>query len=378
MNSDSTASIPNLLIVDDCPNSLELLASVLQDKGYRVQVVPSGERALEAALRQPPDLILLDILMPNLDGYEVCARLKTDVQLRRVPVIFISALDGAIDKVKAFAAGGVDYVAKPFQFEEVEARIRTHLALHRQERQLEQNLLRLQQLEHQRDNLVHMIVHDLRSPVCGIAMTLELLQASPKPGLAMAAELLRTAAGSVDLLKAMITQLLDISRLEAGQMPLQKAEHNLVQTLRTSLASCTRLVGQRWVDLHAPAACLASYDDAIIGRVASNLLSNASKFTRPDGAIRLTVERQAELVKVAVTDSGPGIAAQYHQKIFEKFAQVELRQERLGSGLGLAFCKLAVEAHGGQIGVESEPGHGSTFWFTLPVGEACRQKDLPL
>jgi putative two-component system response regulator len=84
MNSDSTASIPNLLIVDDCPNSLELLASVLQDKGYRVQVVPSGERALEAALRQPPDLILLDILMPNLDGYEVCARLKTDVQLRRV------------------------------------------------------------------------------------------------------------------------------------------------------------------------------------------------------------------------------------------------------------------------------------------------------
>jgi signal transduction histidine kinase len=370
MNTEAPVPAPDLLVADDSPTNLKLLGSLLQDKGYRVRLVPSGERALAAARREPPDLILLDIQMPEMDGYEVCRRLKADPGLQSIPVIFISALDGAIDKVKAFAVGGADYVPKPFQFEEVEARVRTHLALCRHERQLAENLLRLQNLEQLRDNLVHMIVHDLRSPVCGIGLALELLQGSPKPDPGSAAELMRTATGAVEALNAMITQLLDISRLEAGQMPLKKEQHDLGHTLRATVASLAALVGQRRIRQDAPEPCLACYDADILGRVVANLLANACKFTRPDGEIQLAVTRQAGLVRVTVTDTGRGIAPQYHRQIFEKFAQAELRHERLGTGLGLTFCKLAVEAHGGQIGVESEPGHGSTFWFTLPAGDA--------
>jgi signal transduction histidine kinase len=369
MQPEALTPAPNLLIVDDSPANLDLLSDLFRDKGFRVSPVPSGQRALQAARHEPPDLILLDIQMPDLDGYEVCARFKADPDLQAIPVIFISALDDAIDKVKAFGAGAVDYIAKPFQFEEVEARVRTHLALRRHERQLEANLRRLQTLEHLRDSLVHMIVHDLRSPVSGISLALELLQASPQPEPVVAAALLRAAAEAANSLKAMITQLLDISRLEAGQMPIKKEARDLGRTLQATVTSLATLLGPRRVSLHTPELCLAAYDDEIVGRVVTNLLTNACKFTRPDGEIRLAVARQAECARVTVTDTGRGIAPQYHQKIFEKFDQAELRQERLGTGLGLAFCKLAVEAHGGQIGVESEPGRGSTFWFTLPVGE---------
>ena len=370
MKTDAMAPVPNLLIVDDTPANLELLADLLQNKGYRVRPVPSGERALLAAHHEAPDLILLDINMPGMDGYEFCRQLKADVDLRAIPVIFISALDGVIDKVKAFGVGGVDYVAKPFQFEEVEARVRTHLTLRQHERQLEENFIQLQKLERLRDSLVHMIVHDLRSPVAGILMTLELLQGAAPPDSATRAELVRAAAGTARGLEAMITQLLDISRLEAGQMPIHKEAHNLTQTLRTTAASVAAILGGRRLEVRAPESFRVAYDENLVGRVVVNLVTNACKYTRPDGEVLMAVTPQGGAVRVSVTDTGRGIAPEYHQMIFQKFGQAELRQERLGTGLGLAFCKLAVEAHGGQIGVESEPGQGSTFWFTLPLGDA--------
>ena len=132
-NSNASSTI---LVVDDTPANLQLLTGMLKERGYKVRPAPNGELALRAAQLNPPDLILLDICMPEMDGYEVCARLKADVRLRDIPVLFISALDEATDKVRAFQAGGVDYVAKPFQLEEVDARVRTHLEIRRQKREL--------------------------------------------------------------------------------------------------------------------------------------------------------------------------------------------------------------------------------------------------
>ena len=152
-------------------------------------------------------------------------------------------------------------------------------------------------------------------------------------------------------------------------MPLQKQRHDLVQTLHASTDALSTLAGGRRLRWDAPASCLAVYDEGLVGRVVANLLSNALKFTPANGEIKLTLTCQAQTARVAVADTGRGIAPEYHQKIFEKFGQAEIQHKRIGTGLGLAFCKLAVQAHGGQIGVESEPGHGSTFWFTLPVGE---------
>src|SRR5436190_5857867 len=176
-------SAPDILIVDDTPANLQLLTGMLKDRGYKVRPAPNGRLALQAAQMQPPDLILLDINMPDVDGYEACAQLKASELLRDVPVIFISALDETLDKVRAFAVGGVDYVTKPFQFDEVEARVSAHLRLRQLQLELQERNRDLQAVNEQlqrvqelRDNLTHMIVHDLRSPLGGIVGYHDLLQ----------------------------------------------------------------------------------------------------------------------------------------------------------------------------------------------------------
>ncbi len=348
--------------------NLQLLVGMLKQRGYNVRPVPSGELALEAALNEAPDLILLDIDMPQMNGYEVCQRLKADENLKSIPVIFISALDDMFDKVKAFSVGGVDYITKPFQFEEVEARVRAHLALRHKECLLQKSLAQQKELERLRDSLVHMIVHDMRSPLTVISSCLNMLQEGLAADRSATDELLQEADSAASALNKMTTQLLDISRLEAGQMPLKKESHDLAQTLRATSESLAALARERRIHLEVPPSSIAYYDADIVGRVLANLLANAFKFTPPDGQITLAAARQAEFFRVAVTDNGCGIAPEHQQKIFDKFAQVELRNKYVGTGLGLAFCKLAVEAHGGQIGVESELGHGSAFWFTLPIG----------
>ncbi len=180
MACTSTVQPADILIVDDTPANLQLLGGMLKDRGHRVRPVANGKLALQAAITTPPDLILLDISMPDPNGYEVCVQLKRQDRTRDIPVIFISALNETIDKVMAFGVGGVDYVTKPFQFEEVEARVACHLNLRRLQRDLtlrnnelwqsNEELRRLQEL---RDNLTHMIVHDLRSPLSGVIGTLK-------------------------------------------------------------------------------------------------------------------------------------------------------------------------------------------------------------
>ncbi len=369
MNDESdTNTAASILVVDDTPMNLQLLVGMLKEYGYTVRPAPSGELALQAAFDEAPDLILLDINMPLMNGYEVCERLKADENLKSIPVIFISALDDMFDKVKAFSVGGVDYITKPFQFEEVEARVRAHLALRRKERLLQKSLAQQKELERLRDSLVHMIVHDMRSPLTVISTCLHILQEGLAADRSATDNLLQEADSAANALNKMTTQLLDISRLEAGQMPLKKERHDLAQTLRVTSESLAALARERRIRLEVPPSSIAYYDADIVGRVVANLLANAFKFTPPDGQITLTVACQAEFFRVAVMDNGLGIAPEHQQKIFEKFAQVELRSKHVGTGLGLAFCKLAVEAHGGQIGVESELGHGSAFWFTLPTG----------
>jgi signal transduction histidine kinase len=360
--------VPRVLVVDDTPANLQLLVGMLKERGYKALVAPSGKMALQAAQNDPPDLILLDINMPEMNGYEVCERLKADEKLKEIPVIFVSALNETMDKVKAFGAGGVDYVTKPFQFEEVDARVRAHLELRRQKRELKDSYERLKELERLRDNLTNMIVHDLRSPLTGVHGTLQILEKdaqlaqNPKLGF-----LVQLARRETNALIEMVTQLLDISRLEAGQMPVKKASGDLVESARAAVGGMASLAEGRRLAVSAEGRVPAVYDFDIVRRVITNLLANAVKFTRKDGRITVAVSRTDAGVRVAVTDDGDGIPPEYHQKIFDKFGQVNGNKARFGTGLGLTFCKLAVESHGGRIGVESEPGKGSTFWFTLPA-----------
>ncbi len=366
-----------ILAVDDTPQNLDILVGLLRDK-YRVKVAPDGKLALKVARgATPPDLILLDIMMPNMDGFEVCRRLKSDPTLREIPVIFISALTETLDKVTAFAVGGVDYVTKPFQAKVVEARVATHLRLREQQleieaqkQQLQDNYDKLRELEKLRDNLVHMIVHDMRSPLMGINGMLEIIKMQLADTLD---DQLVTdfdeALTSGHSLQEMVSSLLDISRMESGEMPLERTAVDLRTVASDALTSLVSLVKQCNVVYEPPAEPVdASCDREITRRIIANLVSNAIKFTPRKGEVRIEFMPQPDGVKVTVSDTGPGIPPDYRERIFEKFGQVEGRQEgrKYSTGLGLTFCKLAVEAHGGRIGVDSEEGKGSTFWFTLP------------
>ncbi len=209
----SREDVPNVIVVDDTPANLQLLTGMLKERGYKVRPVPSGKLALQAAKNDPPDLILLDIMMPEMDGYEVCERLKADEKLREIPIIFISALNETMDKTRAFGVGGVDYVTKPFQFGEVDARVSAHLDLQRQRRKLKENYEQLRKLEEQRDNLVHMIVHDLRNPLTGIFSFLELAIDLGKETLTEdGLDYLQTAKRSTTEVIDMVSAVLDVEQ----------------------------------------------------------------------------------------------------------------------------------------------------------------------
>ena len=357
---------PNIIVVDDTPASLRVLHELLRERGYKVRPMPSGALALQAARHEPPDLILLDVNMPEMDGWEVCRQLKADDRLKEIPIIFISALTETTDKVRAFQLGGVDYITKPIQLEEVDARVRTHLELRRQRHELQQNYERLQEMERLRDNLTHMIIHDMRTPLTVMGMALEFAGETVGKSDKKLAELIQTSREGAVYLNEMITQLLDISRLEIGQMPLNPAEDDLTAAVRKTVDSMATVAGTRHILVDAPEDVHAFCDGEIIRRVVLNLVGNAVKFTPADGEVRVCVAREGRSARVSVEDNGPGIPAEYHRRIFEKFGQVGRNDRKRGTGLGLTFCKLAVEAHGGSIGVDSSVGGGSTFWFTLP------------
>lgn len=365
----SSRDIPGILIVDDVPENLELLSGILRQRGYEPRPVPSGKLALVAAKADPPDLILLDIRMPEMNGLEVCERLKADAAMKDIPVIFITALTDIAAKMKSFSVGAVDYVTKPFQAEEVCARVATHLELRRRNRELQRSYDSLRELERHRDSLVHMIVHDMRSPLMAILGNLEMAQIETLSD--DAADFIGAASNSAGTIVEMISSLLDVSKLEAGQMKLVFTEVDLMALANATIRMLEPLRDRRRLALTSVMEMDAFPCDAnLIQRVLQNLIGNAIKFTdKEKGIITVGVEETAkDWVRVTVVDNGPGIPLEYRRKIFDKFCQVETRRQKRAhsTGLGLTFCKLAVEAHGGRIGLESEVGKESMFWFELP------------
>ena len=262
MKTDSSLAAPNLLIVDDSPANLELLVGMLQDRGFRVRPVASGERALQAAQSELPDLVLLDINMPGMDGYEVCRRFKADATLKVVPVIFISAMDGLIDKVKAFSVGGVDHIAKPFHLEDVESRVRTHLELACLRQELERHNTRLEEmvahrtrelaqaharlaiLDQAKSDFLNLISHEIRPPlnlVCG-ATELLLMTHDEDPNTASYAELYKTSRRT---LLTLIDDALLMAQVGVGAAAGALSSCGLGEMLR-----CARVAANAFAESH--------------------------------------------------------------------------------------------------------------------------------
>lgn len=376
--TDPEDRVVTVMVIDDTPSHLALLEKSLGGHGCQVVSFRDGEMAVKAALAEPPDLVLLDIVMPGMDGFEVCGRFKANPTLESIPIIFVTALDQAMDKLNAFSRGGVDYITKPFLVDELRARVRAHLKIKVQRdriearhRQLRADYQSLQNLESQRDDLVQMLVHDLRAPLGAIGLGAELLMKEVRNG---------TQAGWVSIverifgisrdLQSRITEVLDVSRMEAGAMPVSPSRCDVGVVISSAVAGLGELVDAKLFRLAPPREPVYAFcDQRITERVFQNLIGNAIKFTGSVGTVEVSWAEEEDAVRVRVVDTGPGIPVEEQEEIFEKFGCGRGQQEAIRStGLGLTFCKLAVEAQAGQIGLESSPGQGSVFWLTLPKG----------
>ena len=373
--SDKPADI---LIVDDTPANLNVLSAMLTPQGYTVRPAISGELALKAAQKSPPDLILLDIRMPGMNGYEVCNQLKSDERLRDIPVIFISALNDIEDKLKAFQAGGVDYINKPFYIEEVIARVQNHITLHQQRQEIQrlrdQDREYYEELSKMKDQFVTIASHDLKSPLSLVRGYAELLNDLESVHNDADAQLyIQWIQRGIVTMQRLITDLLDLARIETGQSLILAPVH-LAKFLEQNLANIELKAQEKDIELvyHPPPKDLTlQMDEAKMAQVLDNLLSNAFKYTPKNGRVEVSIVTEKDQVVIQIADNGLGIPPEAMPRLFERFYRVQHKDflNNDGTGLGLSIVKAIVEQHGGQIWVESEVDRGSIFYVGLPLNQ---------
>lgn len=379
---------PLVLIVDDTPANLRLLADLLKEGGCEVRVAPSGQLALDLAARHLPDLILLDIAMPGMDGFEVCRRLKADPACRSVPVIFISASTEEEDKVRCFREGGVDYVTKPFQSAEVEARVEAHLSLYRYRQHLEQLVERkVREVAATLDRAARAekaamlgllsagIAHEINQPLNVLKMRADSLlywagQGSPAP----LDELLR----DVETISRCAGQIGDIIHHMRALAREQKPDRTEPCSLPAAVRNALLLAGSRLaahgvevgVDVCGPAAEVRMspvHAEQILVNLLANALQALDRIDRPDKRVDVRVRPGVRTVTLEVADNGPGIPEADRERIFEPFFSTGSAGENMG--LGLSILKQIVQSYGGSIRAEGNPAGGASILVELPADQ---------
>ncbi len=408
-----------ILIVDDNAANLGVITQYLEDQGFDILTARNGEDGIKKAHRGNPDLLLLDVMMPGIDGFETCRRLKADSATRDIPIIFLTALTDVEHKVKGFAAGGVDYITKPLQEEEVLARVEAHLRLQAQQQQLYYQALELQQQAQElkqakelaeaaqrnaeRANQAKSVFlanmsHELRTPLNAILGFAQILSRSVRTQ--EERDNLDIIQHSGEHLLTLINQVLDLSKIEAGRITLNEKNIDFFSLLSDL---------ERMFSLKANKSGLSLYferagdvprsirtDDVKLRQVLINLISNALKFTK-QGRIVLQVTRLNHgdtedtetrkkflcppclrdkcTIQFSISDTGPGIAPEEMEQLFKAFGQTESgRQAHEGTGLGLPISRKFVQLMGGDIHVKSQLGQGATFSFEVQVevlDESC-------
>lgn len=362
---------PHILLVDDEERNLTLLESLLRPQGYHTSRAHDGETALRLAAAEAPDCILLDVMLPGLDGFAVCRRLKADPATAAVPVIMVTALQEREDRARGLEAGADDFLSKPVNMHELRARIRSLLRLRFLHEELAERLRQLAAAEALKEQLTHLLIHDLNGPLSALKVNLSILLAGMEGPLRPSQEgILTSALANAEHLARLIRTLLDIARLEEGRLPVKREPVSLRALAAAACAEQQPAFRARGVALEVviPADLPPVVgDEDLLGRTVDNLLRNALQFTPPGGRVTISARAEAGGVTLMVRDTGEGIPAAFREKIFDKFAQVEVgaHGRRRGTGLGLTFCRLAVEAHEGRIWVESEEGRGSCFFVAL-------------
>ena len=361
-----------LLVVDDVQTNVLLLKALLGKEGYGILVANNGQEALEVIRNENPDLILLDVMMPGMDGFEVAERLKSEEFRCEIPIIFLTALDDTQSIVNGFKLGVGDFISKPFRKEELMVRIKRQLSLVAARRIIEEKNEELRKTIAGRDKMYSVIAHDLRSPMASMKMLLNTIMMSVEkdkidPDIFDMLEMSNKTSEEVfslldNLLKwtksqlgklTVIPQKLDISELADGVVEVMNsvAEVKHIKLIRTDHESFFVYV-----------------DIEMIKSILRNLISNAVKFSNPDSEIKVGIKAEDGKVIVSVTDSGKGIKKEDQHKLLKDsthFTTYGTNSEE-GSGLGLLLCRDFARKNGGELWFESEENLGSVFSFSLP------------
>ncbi len=360
------------MIVDDIPQNLQLLEGMLRNKGWQVFALPSGEMALQAAAREQPDLILLDVLMPGMDGYEVCTRLKANPQLKDIPVLFLSALNEPWDKTRAFQAGGVDYITKPFQFEDVEARVLVHLRLcqlqaelagqnarlevtvRQRTQQLADAHARLAVLDQAKSDFLSIISHELRTPLNVLFGVPELLfmELPASPQMAGYRQMLDENRQRIMTLVEDATLLAEV---QVDAEPFSGKSSALGPVLQAAIARTAQLAAAAGVAIAVapPTAAQVSGDADLLTKALQSLLETVLKFSARDGIVRLTLAPAPGAQVLSLEVRGYTILPDELPRFFDVLAISKTLTPGGDLGLAPALASCLIRAFGGQVGVEN-------------------------
>lgn len=360
-----------ILVAEDSPTQALNLKYLLVKQGYNVEIANNGKQALKMIQQNPPDLFLLDVVMPELDGFDLCRFLKNSEKFSLIPVVLVTSLNDHESKITGLLCGADDFLSKPVDVAELQARVHSLLKIKLLTDELQNNNIKLRKLDQLKDNLTHMIVHDLRNPLTAIYTSSQILEEMPN----ISKEEQRKFSGTIyrnsQRMLTMINSLLDIAKMEANQMSLNITECDVLSIANEVGKEMLSVMEHKQINYltNCEDSSIMNCDGELLRRIIANIVGNAVKFSPKEKTITVNILRKPATMLFEISDEGLGVSAEYREIIFEKFGQVDSRTDgkTFSTGLGLTFCKMAVEAHGGKIGVKGEVDEGSVFWFELPL-----------
>lgn len=370
-----------ILIVDDKPENLFSLKKTLEQNAFEVDTAASGDEALKKILKRKYAIAILDVQMPGMDGFEVARIISGHSQAKDMSIIFLSAVNTDKSFVKkGYASGAVDYVVKPVDPDVLMLKVKTFYRLYQQHQELQEARRALEeeveirkQAEKQKDEFMSIASHELKTPLTSITAYLQLLENTIDDPSSEAYIFLQRALSQSNKLHSLIKDFLDTSRIESGKLQLNKREFDFSNLLANAVDLISKMHPSKKIFTEGVTDILVYGDEMRLEQVLVNYLTNAIKYSPEAKEVKVRCEIHEDQLTVQVIDQGIGIPKARQKKLFEKFYRVDEASVRFeGLGMGLFICKEIITRHDGMVGVESEVGQGSVFYFRIPVRKEKR------
>ncbi len=360
----------SILVVDDNKENLKVVSNFLKAEGYQIALALNADDARNILEENKIDLILLDVMMPGTDGFTLCRQLKEDNRLKEIPVIFLTAKTETSDLVEGFNSGGVDYITKPFQKEELIARVNNHVALANAKNEIMKQAEQIRRINRTKDRLYSVIAHDIKSPFANISMLISTLaEGYIDAGSEEYEEILQSINSSTQETYSLLLNLLQWTRSQTGDLEIVPESISVEELAANTLRFLSPQADKKEIKLErsVPDGLVIEADQNMMKSVLQNLVNNAIKFTRPGGKIKINARESDHKILIDITDNGIGIPKANLKKLFVDEGQVTTRgtNDEKGSGLGLLLVKEFVQRNQGTISVNSEEGKGTTFTLTF-------------